>query len=376
MNAPVRPTVPGRSENIAKQTSLADAIAANLTAGRQEAEPIPPPKQPEPRPEPVRQESDPVVEPESESEPLAAESTAEGDLPDATESAYEAPERFTLQDFADAAELDVDTLVKRLEVEVPGKEGREQANLEDVLNGYRWNSANTQRAQEIAEQRKQIDARVKEIEETHEKAKVLLGTQFQDTEADEAEIERHYQSVDWAALQARQDGSYADAEMRFRKARDLIESRKQRLANSWVEHQEQAKALADRQKADELPKKRDQLLELIPEWQDADRSQKEIQEITRYVSDKFGISPDEQAAITDPRTIAAMRRLWVLERQATGVPIAQKKVKAAVPKVLKPGQQANQQAGREQAKQKLANRLRRTGKRQDLAALILQQRRT
>lgn len=368
-------TNPGRSENLQKSASLADAIAANLTAARQEAEPPPSPQQPEPRPEPAQPAPEPVAEPEPTPEPEAAESTAEGNPPDATEPAYEAPERFTLHDFAEAAEIDVDSLVKRLEVEVTGKGGAEKANLEDVLAGYRWNSANTQRAQELAEQRKQLEARITEIQADHEKVNVMLGAQFQGVEAQEAEIQRQYESVDWNALRARQDGSFADAEAQFRQARDRVEAEKKRLAGSWVEAQESAKELATRQQAEAAPRVREQLLEMVPEWRDDTRAESELKEITSYVSETFGIAPEEQSKVNDPRTIAAFRRLWVLEQQASRASLAEKKVKA-VPRALKPGQQSGQQDGREQAKQKLARRLRSSGKATDLAALLLQQRRT
>lgn len=376
--APAKMTSPGASENLAKQQSLAEAIASNLGAGRQEAESAPSPEQPERTPEPAPRAPEPVAEPEPRPEPLAAETQqAEGEPKPDTSETPETPDRYTLDDFAAAAELDADALLDRFELEVPDKDGTRRATLKDVLNGYRWDAANTQRAQEIAEQRKRIDAERAEVEQAHQKVNAMLGAQFQDVEAEETALKQQYDTVDWDGLRAKGSGAYADAQAQFRAASDLIETRKRRIADSWTQAQKHASDLAERQQAEAAPKARAKLLELVPEWGEDGRYQSEIPEITRWVQDTYGFSPDEQSKITDPRTIAAMRRLWVLESQArAGGTIAEKKLKTAVPKVLKPGQQRASQDGRQAARQKLAGRLRRSGRSQDLAALILHDRRT
>lgn len=368
-------TNPGTSENVQKQASLADAIAANLTAARTESEPPQPPQQAERRPEPEPPAPEPEVTPEPTPDPVATETQAEGDLPDAGETPYEAPDRFTLADFAEAADLDVDALVERLEVEVPGQDGTQRANLKDVLNGYRWNAANTQRAQEIAEQRKQLDQKLEEINADHSRLNTLLGVQFQDVEAEETALQAQYDAVDWAALQQQANGSFADTEAQFSRRRADIQRKKDRLANAWRDAQQQAKELAERQQAEDLPKAQKRLFEMIPEWRDEKRAVAESSEVTRYVSESFGFTPQEQSKIVDPRIIAAMRRLWVLEKQASGVPLAEKKVKSA-PKALKPGRASASQDARTEVKKKLASKLRRSGRRDDLAAFILESRRT
>lgn len=372
-DAPI--TNPGRSVNVAKQTSLADAIAANLTASRQGDEVPQPQQQPKPEPEPRPRAPEPVAEPEPAPEPAAAETQAEGEVPDAIEAPDEAPERFTLADFAEAAEIDVEALADQLEVEVTGQDGTERASLKDVLNGYRWNAANTQRAQEIAEQRRQLDGQLEQINADHTRLNALLGVQFQDVEAEEQALDQQYRAVNWAGLQARADGSYADQEAQFSRSRQDLQRRKDKLAGAWQTAQQQATELAERQQAENLPRAREQMLTMIPEWRDEKRAMAESADVTRYVSESFGVTPEEQSKIADPRVIAAMRRLWVLDKQATGVPLAAKKVKTA-PKAMTPGRAAAKQGAREETRKKLAGRLKRSGKRSDLAALILEGRRT
>jgi len=89
--------------------------------------------------------------------------------------------------------------------------------------------------------------------------------------------------------------------------------------------------------------------------------------------DRYGLTPEEVNKANDPRMIAAMRRLWVLEQQASGVPLAEKKVKKA-PKVVKPGQAAERQGAKQERLKQLRGRLKRSGKRNDLAALVLESR--
>lgn len=367
-------TNPGVSGNVAKQTSLADAIAANLTASRTEPEPQPlqqqakpgPGSEPSPEPEPA---------PEPKQEPEAAVTTTDGEAPDTPEQDDSTTSgRYTLADFADAAELDVDSLIERLDVEVTKDGETTTTNLADVLKGYRWDAVNTQRAQDIAERRRQADARLQEFTTAKTQLDALLGMQFDEVVAEEQALDQQYRAVNWAGLQARQDGSYADTEAQFSRARDELRRRKDKLAQTWTQAQQQAEELTKRQQAEALPRQRAELLERIPEWRDDKRAREESEKLTRYVADTWGFTPEEQSQITDPRTIAAMRRLWVLEEQAKGVPLAQKKVKTA-PKVLKPGQKAAREDGRAEVRRKLQGRLKRSGHRNDLAALILESRR-
>lgn len=371
MSEPQILTNPGKSENVARQASLADAIAANLTSGRQGADTAKPKEQPAREPEraPIEEVRAEAPEPVSE----VREQQSEPDALQGQEATHEASDTYRLADFAEAAELSEQELLERFQVEVKGQDGTRQTTLKDVLNGYQFDAANTQRAQEIAEQRRQLDARVGEVSQMHERADAVLQVQWNDANEKEQALDHQYRAVNWAALQAKQDGSYADMEAQFSRARQELTRDREKLQNAYTEVQRQKQALLEKQQAELVPQAREKLFDLIPEWRDESRAQREAVEAGRHMIDRYGLTPEEVNKANDPRMIAAMRRLWVLEQQASGVPLAEKKVKKA-PKVVKPGQAAERQGAKQERLKQLRGRLKRSGKRNDLAALVLESR--
>lgn len=370
MSEPQILTNPGKSENVARQASLADAIAANLTSGRQGAGTADLKEQPAREPEraPIEEVS---AAPETDSEDREQQSGE--DNQQGSVEAEEVSNTYRLADFAEAAEISEKELLKRLEVEVQEGDTRKTTTLEDVLNSHQFVGSTTKRAQEIAEQRRQLDARVGEVSQMHERADAVLQVQWNDANEKEQALDHQYRAVNWAALQAKQDGSYADMEAQFSRARQELTRDREKLQNAYTEVQRQKQALFEKQQAEAVPQAREKLFDLIPEWRDESRAQREAVEAGRHMIDRYGLTPEEVNKANDPRMIAAMRRLWVLEQQASGVPLAEKKVKKA-PKVVKPGQAAERQGAKQERLKQLRGRLKRSGKRNDLAALVLESR--
>lgn len=368
---PDKMTNPGRSENLAKHQSLAEAIASNLTAGREEAERA---TNSDTQDQKSIANVEPIKAPEKDIEIAESEIREEVASQDAgtvaEETSREDSLRYTLDDFASAAELPSEELAKLLDVEVSSNDGTQRISLHDVIRGYRYEAANTRRAQEIAEERRKVDTRLGELNQLHDQATAVLQSQWSELDTEQNALDQQYRAVNWAGLQAKQDGSYADTEAQFSRARSEIQARRDRLQNAYANVQQQRQELAQRQQSEVLPKARERMLDLIPEWRDQTRFETESAEVARFVTDRYGFKAEDIAGVTDPRVIQVLHRLWTLERQAGDVPIAQKKV-AKAPKVVKPGQQKGQQNAREAARQKIANRLRKSGSRNALAELIL-----
>lgn len=365
--SPTPVTNPGRSENVALQTSLAEAISANLSAGRQEAEPAAAPEQatPAPKPEPKA--------PEPERQELEApEPVADGEVHEPTEQDdHEVTERYTLADFAEATELEPDALLERMEVEVTRDGEAKKLSLKEVLDGYRWNAANTQRAQEIAEQRRKIEEQTQATGQLHDQAQAVMQIQWQDIAQDAETLEQQYRAMPWEQLRARGDGSYADAEAQFARRRQEIEARKSKVETAYTQVMQQRQELAQRQQAEVMPRQREAMFSMIPEWRDTAVMSREAEQMTRFVNERFGFTPEEVSSLTDARVVGALHRLWKLESRTSDAAVAAKKVKTP-PKSMKPGQRTARKSAADERRQKAAAKLRRTGRRGDLADLVLE----
>ena len=384
-STPAPVTNPGRSENIAKQQSLADAIAKNLTEGREAAEAAArgekPQEQERRAPEPV-QEQEQVPEREQSAEPqeqraeLEPREEGEGQDSIATDASDETPGSWTLSDFAEAADVDVETLMSRLQVEVKEGDKVRTANLADVLNGYRWNAVNTQRAQEIADARREIEtqqqgmqARLAEITDMHDRAESVVRSEWElVTKAEEA-LRARYDAEPWAELQARADGSYADTEARYIKANNELHARKTRLQESFNRVQQERQELAQRQQAEVIPQQRAKMLELIPEWRDSERFESDKGKMVEHAVKRYGWTEQELGNITDARIVAALHRLWTLETQASKAGIAEKVVRKA-PVMLPPGQRAAKGSAKKERVDKMRRKLKASGRAADLASLV------
>lgn len=389
-STPAQMTNPGKSDNLQQRHSLAEAIAANLTEGREANEARARGEEPKPReeraPEPRRAE--PVIEQEQgpergqsaepQEQQADPEPREEGEGQDsiADGAGDETPGSWSLSDFAEAAEVDVDTLLQRLEVEVKDGDKTRTANLGDVLNGYRWNAVNTQRAQEIADARREIETqqqglqtRLAEIADMHDRAESVVRSEWDIvTEAEQA-LRARYDAEPWAELQAQANGSYADTEARYIKANNELQARKARLQESYERVQRERQELAQRQQSEVLPQQRARMLEMIPTWQDSERMDAEKVQMVEHAVKRYGWTEQELGNITDARIIAALHRLWTLETQASKAGIAEKVVRKA-PVMLPPGQRAAKGSAKKERVDKLKRRLHRSGKARDLASLI------
>jgi len=364
--SPTPVTNPGRSENVALQTSLAEAISSNLTASRQEAEQATAPEQAKPAPEPEPK----APEPERQ-ELEAPEPQADGEVHEPEEDSDDVADRYTIADFAEATGLEPSALSERLEVEVMRDGEARKLPLKEVLDGYRWNAANTQRAQDIAEQRRAIDEQKQAVASMHEQAQAVMQVQWQDLATEEAALEQQRAAMPWEALRARGDGSYADAEAQFNRRKQDLDARKSKVENAYTNVMQQRQELAQRQQSEELPKQREAMLNMIPAWRDEKVMSRDAPEMARFVHEKFGITPQETANLTDARVVYAMHRLWQLESQTSDAAVKAKKVKIP-PKSMKPGTRTAKKTAANERREKAAAKLQRSGKRSDLAALVFE----
>lgn len=234
-----------------------------------------------------------------------------------------------------------------------------QVTLEELQNGYSRQRDYTRKTQELAEQRKVIEAQQQEVSQKDAIYSQLLP-RMEATLKGELENE-----PDWNTL-------YEADPIAYVREKDVWNEKKQKLQAVQAEAQrvQQESQVEQQKKLQQFVEYGNkQLLDQIPEWQDNEVASKEKMSIRDYGVNVLGYTPQEMDSVYDYRVLLGLRNAWLQHKtqQATKVKPTEKKAAARtarpgtsnVPKSTTPVKKAKQ-------------RLAKTGKVQDAAKLFEQ----
>ena len=234
-----------------------------------------------------------------------------------------------------------------------------EVTLEELQNGYSRQRDYTRKTQELAQQRKAIEAKYQEVSQKDAIYSQLLP-KMESTLKGELENE-----PDWNAL-------YEADPIAYVREKDIWNEKKQKLQAVQAESQrlQQESAMAQQQQLQQfLQYGQQQLLEQIPEWQDNEVASKEKMAIRDYGVNVLGYTPQEMDSVYDYRVLLGLRNAWLQHKtqQATKVKPTEKKAAA---RTARPGTSNVPKSTTpvKKARQKLAK----TGKVQDAAKLFEQ----
>ena len=240
--------------------------------------------------------------------------------------------------------------VGKEEVEVP---------LDELLKGYSRTADYTRKTQEIADQRKAVEA---------EKAKIEEASKLRDTYAQrlgiiEQMLKQQDSGEDLASLKETDPIGYAVkvAEQAEReKQLSAVRAEQQRIAQQQQsEQQERLKTY--------LAQEAQKLAEAIPEMNDPAKGQA-IRTDIRNFAQKLGYSEQELSQVYDSRAVTALYKAMQYDKLMSGKGDATKKVQQA-PKMLKPGTSTPEARQSQEVKQ-LRGRLKKSGKARDAASIF------
>jgi len=234
-----------------------------------------------------------------------------------------------------------------------------EVTLEELQNGYSRQRDYTRKTQELAEQRKAIEAQQQEVSQKDAIYSQLLP-RMESTLKGELENE-----PDWNAL-------YEADPIAYVREKDVWNEKKQKLQAVQAETQrlQQESAVKQQQQIQKFVEYgNQQLLDQIPEWQDSEIANKEKLSIKEYGMNVLGYTPQEMDQVYDYRVLLGLRNAWLQHKtqQATKVKPTEKK---AVARTARPGTSNVPKTTTpvKRARQKLAK----TGKVQDAAKLFEQ----
>jgi hypothetical protein len=226
--------------------------------------------------------------------------------------------------------------------------------LEEVINLAQMGADYTQKTQEVAEQRRQLEdyaqtIKVQEesLQRQYEAQQMFLG-EVADIKAIDSQL-AHFANVNWQELS---DNDFVEAQKLFFTHNQLQEKRRQITANLEVKAT-QMQQMREAQLQKQVEQGKAILAKEIPNW-----SQKTSQDII-LTGKEYGFNDDELGAIIDPRHVKVLHDAmqW---RKLKSNSVVKNKVSQAKPVVKAGSKDTKQEAS--SATRQVREQLRKTGK--------------
>ncbi len=233
-----------------------------------------------------------------------------------------------------------------------------EVTQDELINGYSRQQDYTRKTQELANQRKTIEQQAQELAQRDAIYAQLLPKM-------EAQLQGELvNEPDWDSL-------YNDDPIAFVREKQIWDEKKEKLKAAEAEQQrlqQEAYAKQQEQIAQQVQEGQQKILEIIPEWKNAEVAQQEKLAIRDYGINVLGYLPQEMDAIYDYRALLGLRNAWLNSKTVEAT--KKKPTQKAPARVARPGTTTRKKsvAPAKRAKQVLAK----TGKVQDAAKVFEQ----
>ena len=310
-------------------------------------------------PEEDNQSEAEALDPETGEAEAEYEEEVEASDEEETEEEYDEEAELDEEDSEEEAtqELPDDVTIK---VKVDGEEL--EVTLAELRNGYSRTSDYTRKAQALAEERKAFQTEAETIrQERAQYAELLPLLQQQLMQQASAE-------PDWDTLYNEDPIEAARLERQWRKSREeqayrfeAIQAEQQRLAQEAAADQARAmQAFVEAERA-KLP-------DVIPEWKNQETMVQEAKELRDWAINQ-GLTEQDIDGLTQASHVALLRKAMLYDKGRTKVQQAKAAPKKAA-KVIRPGSSGSQVNGRPTEVKRASQRLVRSGRITDAAALL------
>ena len=233
-----------------------------------------------------------------------------------------------------------------------------EVTQDELLNGYSRQQDYTRKTQELANQRKLIEQQAQELQQRDAIYAQLLPKM-------EAQLKGELvNEPDWNSL-------YDDDPIAYVREKQIWDEKKEKLTAVSAEQQrlqQEAYVQQQQQIAYIVQEGQQRILQIIPEWKNAEIASKEKSAIRDYGINVLGYSAQEMDAIYDYRALLGLRNAWLNSKTVEAT--KKKPTQKAPARVARPGSTSRKKslAPAQRAKQVLAK----TGKVQDAAKVFEQ----
>lgn len=247
------------------------------------------------------------------------------------------------------------------EVTLPGGE-KTKVPLSELIRGYSREADYTRKTQALAEFRRAEEAR---LDAEAQRVATVYGRKLEALELALREMEP--QEPDWDTLRREDPAEFAAQfaeHQRHRERKAAVQAERARVQQELAEAQERRLAAV-------LETERAKLIEAIPEWQDPAVASEGKKRLADYATRTYGYTPEDLSQVYDHRLMVILdkaRRYDELQVKGEGL-----KGKAKAQQTLTPGgrKSAPRKGGKARKHRDARNRLVRSGRVEDAAAVIL-----
>lgn len=246
-----------------------------------------------------------------------------------------------------------------VEIEVTLPDGsKTKVTAEEAGKGYLRREDHTRKTQALADEKRAFDAQVQQVSQV---VKAKLDTL-------QAELDRlipSEKSIDWDNLHKTDPAEYVKWKEYFRDLKD----QRQAVAHEQAQFAYQEQQRQAQQSAEALKRESEALAKALPVFADPKKGDAARSELRSYLL-KAGYTSEQIAGLADHRSVTIAWKAAQYDKLQAAKPAVEKRV-VNLPRVQKPGAALD---GDQVSRQKLTSldqKLRKTGRVEDAAALIL-----
>ncbi len=231
-----------------------------------------------------------------------------------------------------------------------------QAKLADLVKSYQLEGHLNKKSMSLAEERKAFEA-----EAQSQKQALMDRLEIADhmTQAAEKSLLQEYEAVKWDELKENDPGRYAAMQQDFGMRYQQIQQIKGGAAEIAQQAQQERLQQEQAQRNKLYQEQNELLLAANPSWNNPEIRQAETEKIVEYAK-SVGFTDDEVVNVLDARVVRILLDAVKAKDTQSKVEVVKKKVKR-VPKIMRPGSQANKQAQSQRNTEKKLTKLRKSG---------------
>jgi hypothetical protein len=173
-----------------------------------------------------------------------------------------------------------------------------------LVRGYQTDKYNTQRSQQIAEERKQVEEVTAKVVENY-KSKLTDVEKL--TEILHNSLLGEYQRVDWEKLRVANPGEYAAMLQDFRSRSDKINEMYEAIQNQKAHEEQEQVQVQQQQKMQRLEREIELTLEKNPEWATPEAFKAGMEGVTSFFQENYGIEPNLILNLADHRIVEVFK---------------------------------------------------------------------
>lgn len=314
----------------------------------------------------------PEEKPEEEEQP-STEDVEESDEAEETEKAEEA-ETEEAADDSDESEEPEEEEAKDEEVEestvytvkVNGQDV--EVSEDELIKGYSRQSDYTQKTQELAEYRRQLDGAAQQYQQEVAQTQQARA-QYVDAVATAIESNythlQDFANIDWERLKTDDREEYLTKRDDYRQAQDQIDQLKQKHTEAAQQQQQEM----TQQHQQMLQEEHAKMVSIIPQWAEPETQRAIAKSLTEFALTK-GYTQEELSQLVDHRSILVLMQAKAYEDMSRKQTEVRKKQVKNKPKVVKTKAKKDKADSEKSKRTDQMKRLQQTGRVDDAASLF------